>query len=75
MRLNEDEPLVWRDERAKLRKWEVQRRARILEAGGRLKAKRERGWTLADKNETVRVKIESEHVGRMNFHTSKCGIL
>lgn len=41
MRLNEDESLVWRDERAKLRKWEVQRRARILEAGGRLKAERE----------------------------------
>lgn len=41
MRLNEDEPLVWRDERAKVGKREAQRRARILEAGGRLKAERE----------------------------------
>lgn len=40
MRLNEDEPLVWRDERSKLRKREVRRRGRILEAG-RLKAEKE----------------------------------
>lgn len=40
MRLNEDEPLVWRDERAKLWKWEVQRRARILEARGETESRK-----------------------------------
>lgn len=33
--MNEDEPLVWRDERGKVRRW-----VRILEAG-RLKAEKE----------------------------------
>lgn len=40
MRLNEDEPLVWRDERSRVRKRKVRRRGRILEAG-RLKAEKE----------------------------------
>lgn len=32
MRLNEDEPPVWGDERSKVRNREVRRRGRILEA-------------------------------------------
>ncbi len=72
MRLNEDEPLVWRDERSKVRKRKVRRRGRILEAG-RLKAEKEfqkRGdGLLPDKKETLRVEIKSEHAGWMNFHT------
>lgn len=40
MRLNEDEPLVWRDERSEVRKWLVRRRGMIWEAGG-LKAEKE----------------------------------
>lgn len=38
MRLNEDEPSVWRDERSKVRKWEV--RKGIWEAG-RLNARKD----------------------------------
>lgn len=40
MRLNKDEPIVWRDERGKVKKREVRRRGRILEAG-RVKAEKE----------------------------------
>lgn len=73
MRLNEDEPLVWRDERSKVKKREVRRRGGGYWEWGGLRAEKEfqkrGGWTLQDKNETARVEIESEHAGRMNFHT------
>lgn len=61
-----NEPMVWRDERAKLK-----RRGRVLGAA-RLKAEKhfqKREGTLADKNEAAQVEIENEHAGRMNFNT------
>lgn len=34
MRLNEDEPLVWRDERSKVKKREVRRKGEDIGSGG-----------------------------------------
>lgn len=74
MRLNEDEPSVWRDERTKVRKWEV--RKGIWRAGRRNAKKgtfkRERGWTLPDKNETVSWNWKLNTPGRwISTHTNR----
>lgn len=75
MRLNEDEPSVWRDERTKVRKWEV--RKGIWRAGRRNAKKgtfkRERGWTLPDKNETVSWNWKLNTPGRWISTHKNCG--